>query len=371
MPVAFYFDAGPGVGLGHAMRSAALAEAFAERGYRVLAVGRRDGAVEALTKGLFLWRQPQGTGSLDAAPESWAAWLLAQGASILVVDSYRILPQTLGALRSAGLFVVYLDDKNSFPMDCQLVINAGLAASGERYRFLRPGRALLGPAYTPLRRAVTAVGLLREQKRRRGAIGQIVVTLGGGDPLGHLPRTLQALEQVAATGRLFEAHVIIGPYMDFPAAYGRVAWFRPYRPPADMATLLPTADLAVTAAGVTLQELLAAGVPAAVVIQADNQVPAALTVCRRQAAVPLFAVDRLDDRADTTGGNAGRTLLPAPLPVDEVARQLAALLDDPDRAQAAAERGRRLVDGQGARRCCDEILRDACAQVACGGSASD
>ncbi|MZP29432.1 hypothetical protein GTO91_06905 [Heliobacterium undosum] len=358
--VAFYFDAGSGVGLGHAMRCAALAEAFREQGHLALAAGPPDGAAIHLTGDLFQWRRPESGCAVDAAPERWACWLKGQGATIVIIDSYRIRPETLGALRSAGLYVVYLDDHNAFPMDVQLVINAGLAAERETYRFQRAGRALLGAPYTLLRRRVVEARRLREQRERfeLQQPQQILVTLGGGDPMGHLPRVLEALDRVVQSGCCLEAHVIVGPYMDFPEEFKEKPWIRRHHPPTDIISMLPAMDLAVTAAGVTLQELLATGVPCAVVVQADNQVPAALAACQMEAALPLFSTG--PPGAPLEKGNQNETVvLQKPLEIEEIARRLFMLLHEQKRAQALGEMGKNIIDGLGALRCCREVLEDA------------
>ncbi|MBM7866725.1 hypothetical protein GTO89_08100 [Heliobacterium gestii] len=361
--VAFYFDGGSGVGLGHVMRCAALGEAFRDQGHRVLAVGPFDPAAQILTGEVFEWRQrgngdtvealSESGGAIDEAPDRWAEWLKRQGAPLLVIDSYRIRPETVGALRSAGLFVVYLDDHNAFPMTAHLVINAGLAAERENYRFQEAGRALLGPAYTLLRQRVLEAKERREQRLRRerpqsGGAARMLVTLGGGDPMGHLPRLLEAVERTQQSGRSLEAHVIVGPYMGFPERYSQAPWLRRYDPPTDIIGLLPEMDLAVTAAGVTLQEFLAVGIPSAVVVQAGNQVPAALEACRREAAIPLFH----PAPAPT------RDAVPEPLATETIAQRLAQLLDKPERTRRYGERGNRLIDGHGARRCYEEILKE-------------
>ncbi|MFB6255831.1 MAG: glycosyltransferase [Haloplanus sp.] len=92
------------------------------------------------------------------------------------------------------------------------------------------------------------------------------------------------------------------------------------------------ADLAVSATGTTIYELLALGTPTVGLPQADNQEPIADALAEREAIVVPDGKTRLSDAI----------------------RDLAA---DADRRRTLRERGRALVDGEGVHRVYDAVVR--------------
>jgi len=102
--------------------------------------------------------------------------------------------------------------------------------------------------------------------------------------------------------------------------------------------LMRAADLAVTGAGMTLYELSATGTPAITVCMADNQRPNAEAFDRAGAA--------------PCAGRAGDAGLCA-----AIEKALHELIDAPAIRAAMANRARGLVDGRGASRVAQRLLR--------------
>jgi UDP-2,4-diacetamido-2,4,6-trideoxy-beta-L-altropyranose hydrolase len=120
-----------------------------------------------------------------------------------------------------------------------------------------------------------------------------------------------------------EVRLVRGPQAGFPDPPGiRVL----HQPPALLGPLLG-ADLAVTAAGNSLLEAAAVGVPTLALVMADNQLPGARALAE-----------------------AGATQLCDPASPDAVAAAVRRLAGDRRLRREQAERGRALVDGHGALR---------------------
>ncbi len=324
-------DGGPDIGLGHLGRALALAAALEAEGAWA--------AVAAPAAGPFRTRV-EAAGRTAVTIDGWPAWDApglerlraaagATGAATLVIDSYRASDDALERLRATGLTLVAFDDLAATPSPCHVVVDPAPGAA-ERPHRSRHGdtRFLLGPAYAPLRPQFWT----RPERRLRERVAAVVVTLGGGEVPGVLAPLLAALD--AAPGD-FVVDALVGPFADpAPAATAAGRCRRTVRvrhDPPDVCSLFLEADLAVTAAGLTLLELAWAGCPALATAVADNQ------------------------RANLAGFAAGGAVraLPSPDAADfpaRLAEALAALLGDAATRRAMSGAGQRLVDGRGARR---------------------
>lgn len=167
----------------------------------------------------------------------------------ILVDSYAVTGDWFAAVRKAlpaGSQLAFLDDERAFDPGTDLVINYDPDAR-ELEPFYRscPGK-LLGPLYAPLREQFQGL-----TPCVRPEVEKILISTGGTDPF-HLAEDLKALaeETVRKTA-------VLAP------GYPRVE---------QVAELFLTCDLAISAAGTTLYELCAAGVPTLCFAMADNQV---------------------------------------------------------------------------------------------------
>jgi len=232
-------EAGPDRGLGHLARCLALAEALKGCGACPrLFVRGVDRVPQALAVGVA------------AEPSEWLNELprALAGCGIAVVDSYEAPAQMYVRVAQAARVGVWLDDNRRLEYPPGLVVDGGVQATGRRGDRVPPGMVLLfGPRFQPLRRPfwTCAPRAIRDHVRR------ILVVIGGTDVHGLGARVVAALSA---------AHPSV--VLDLVEG-GRSA--------AGMAEAMAEADLGVTAAGQTLFELAAAGVPAVGIIVADNQ----------------------------------------------------------------------------------------------------
>jgi UDP-2,4-diacetamido-2,4,6-trideoxy-beta-L-altropyranose hydrolase len=332
-PLLLRADANTRMGTGHVMRCLALGQAWQDAGGQTALAGAVGGLAARLTaEGIA--NEPVGAepGSPeDAARTAAAARRL--GAGWVVLDGYQFARTYQAALKDAGLRVLTLDDYGHAGHDrADVVLNQNLAAPEDWYRDRGPcTRLLLGPRYALLRREFWP--LRRWDRPVADVARKVLVTLGGADPNNVSRRVLDSLALLDAGG--LEAVVVAGASNSHAqelaaAAAASAVPVRLLHQVAGMAELVQWADVAVTAGGSTCWELAFLGLPALVLVVADNQRPVAEGLAAARAAVNLGWF------ADVTPRHIA----------DELARLLGSA---PLRAELS-RRGQALVDGWGGAR---------------------
>jgi len=314
--VAFLTDAGGDAGLGHFKRCVALARALGARGARVdvlvsgaLEAGLAAVAADVTPRPLAWWGAPGRV--LDA--------LVGRGVDVVVVDSYHADAALLTALRRAAL-VVAIDDLADRAVPADVVINGAWHAERLAYRVPAEAVTLLGARYALLDPAFAAT----PSPRARDGVARVLVTLGGATPAAQT-----AAATAAVRSALPDATVdVVGGLV--PGASAPVHGVTLHGAVPSLRPLLTGADLAVTAAGMTLYECLAAATPTVAVCLADNQRP---NIEHLGAAGLVVPADFATLTATVAGVAADRSL----------------------RGRLAAD-GRHAIDGRGAGRVADEIV---------------
>ena len=329
-------DASVAIGTGHAMRCLALAQAWQDiAGRAVFAMARSTAAVERRLQRerMGVTRLQVEAGSADDA-KATIALARAQTAAWVVVDGYDFGADYQAALKQRGLKLLCVDDNgDGGPYCADLLLNQNAHATEALYAGKAPGvQLLLGPRFCLLRREFGAWhGWPREVPER---VKRILVTMGGSDSDNFTLRVIDAMRRVEKDD--LETTVVVGgsnPHVDLLESAvrdGGGAAFSLVKDPANMPELLSAADLAVAGAGTTCWEMCLLGLPALICVLADNQEAIASTLASRGIARSL-----------------GRS---KDVSVDRIQEELLSLLDDPGERQRMSERGRALVDGNGAGR---------------------
>lgn len=176
----------------------------------------------------------------------------------ILVDSYAVSGDWFEQLRSTlaaalkekqgaenptpGL--AFLDDERAFDPAVDLVINYDPDAESLQSFYQKAPFRLLGPKYAPLREQFADL-----RPAVRPSVRKILISTGGTDPYGMAKRLQKLVQCVPETA-------VMAP------GYPRVE---------KVAELLLGCDLAISAAGTTLYELCAAGVPTLAFSMSDNQ----------------------------------------------------------------------------------------------------
>lgn len=329
-PVVFRTGGSKQIGLGHLRRCLSLAEALRRVGTDCFFLLDEDPVCvdQATAAGFEAIRIRPGE-DLSRTIEQCRK----RKARAIVTDSYALDTAYLAGLREAKAVVAAVDDLADRELPVDLVINGSMNADQLAYRAGKTTRFLLGPQYILLRLefAEEPKRTIAEQVRR------VLVTVGGGDPEQLTPKLVR---WAADTLKDASVDVVIGPMFDnqnLPSADLKPAAAAVYSNPQNIRSIMLGADLALCGGGQTTYELAATGTPAVAIRLADNQTQNLAGLNSAGALVWAGDVHDADLEAKTN-------------------RALAALAGDPARRAALSQRGRALVDGQGATRVALAIL---------------
>ncbi len=329
--VAFVTIGGPRIGLGHVKRCLALARALAAEGAENTFVVSPDAEVSRIVAQAGFrviesaWEQ---------APELAAAAARELGAEILIVDAYVATSEHFEMLKPLTGCLVVVDDTAERRLPVDVVVNVGAGTERLTYRVLPETTLLLGTRYTLLDPAFAEA----PRHPSRAGVERVLVTLGGSVHAEALGAMLASVD-AALAGALLD--VVVGPFgttsgVERHARSGRNRVAVHGHLP-DLRPLMQEADLAVSGAGVTLYELAATATPMVMVQTEPFQ--AANVAAFERAGAALFA--GLTTASDTAG---------------RVRDTVETLSKDTARRIALGVAGRRLVDGDGARRVARELI---------------
>jgi UDP-2,4-diacetamido-2,4,6-trideoxy-beta-L-altropyranose hydrolase len=334
-------DAGDRIGTGHVMRCLALAQAWQASGGRAVFLGRFGS--QALRARL----EQAGITVLELdTPHPDPCDLLrtveearARACEWVVLDGYHFDPDFQRAVRAAGLRVLVIDDTAHWPQySANALLSQNLYAERRAYGG-DPGTMMLGTRFVLLRAEFQPwrgrVRAIPARARR------VLVTLGGADPHNLTATVVEALLQIG--DRDLEVTVVVGANngraVDLVHQVSRASLgghgFRVLEHTSHMPELMDWADIAVSGAGSTCWELAYMGVPAILIVLADNQAEVARALDAEGYAIC-----------------AGEWATVRPLQLADTAKRL--IGDVTARAEMAA-RGRQLVDGCGAARVVQQL----------------
>ena len=351
----FRADANENIGLGHVMRCLALADGFRALGKECLFILASDTKNDAIItqRGYSFVRLTNGY--LEMAKEAEELQkILSDPEAIFIVDSYFVPDGYEECVKriiaGRGRYICFDDEMNkAFAADG--LINYNLYADAKRYEQIYSAHNLplpklyLGGDYIPLRTDIEDLpDELRIKAREDGRLN-VLLSCGGADPEKVTVRFLRFLKEEGnfPGAEKFVFHIPVGAVnaakeqiydlaenMPCVKLYGHISPFRAF---------IRQMDLAVSAAGSTLYELCMEGIPTVTYVLADNQKELAGEF-ERLGLMP-FAGDCRNNEAFV------RDLL-------NLLRKLSERNDLDD----LRKKMRKTVDGLGAKRLAEEILKD-------------
>jgi UDP-2,4-diacetamido-2,4,6-trideoxy-beta-L-altropyranose hydrolase len=338
--VIFRADAGPAIGGGHVQRCLALADTFAELGWRC-GFACRDGTIDTVPA---LKSSPHELLALHGTVENEVAELKALVPSpcdLLVVDHYGRDRAFETACRSFARRIVTLDDQPARTHDCDVLLDATPGRIAADYKRLVPAVCgfLLGAEYALLRRQFTrSRPSALDRRERQSAVEHLLVSIGTTDPQN---LTAIVLKGIVESGLSLSVEVVLGSAALHLKAIRQLITTldidaRLHVDVADMAQLMSEADLAIGACGSSSFERCCLGLPSLVVVAADNQ---------RQYAAALVAAGAVESLGDGSELQATR-----------VAAALRGIAADPERRLRMSQKGAALCDGRGALRVAIKLL---------------
>lgn len=345
------------IGGGHFTRCLALAVQLLRRGTEVvfafseLSDPARDRLADLGIRQVVLpaWSHPDG-----ALQDALA--LLAQIEQLqcggdrpaLVVDVYRLDARWHAQMRAAVGTICVIDDLNNRPYDCDLLVDPTLGKSAEAYRswLSRDCELCLGPQFALLREQFSTMCRANTDRERRVASSStgslaVMVTMGSADENNATEKVLKALRELPTDFEL-NVTVVLGALNPHVQSVGRVLAaskfqvHRLLRNVSNMAERLWPMDLCISAAGSTLWECCALGIPTVALQTTDNQSEVMAGLQRAQAIVAAGHAEKISR--------------------SRLAREIHELLRDECRREQLTIRGRGVCDGQGAGRVSSLLL---------------
>jgi UDP-2,4-diacetamido-2,4,6-trideoxy-beta-L-altropyranose hydrolase len=333
-PLIIRADATPKIGMGHLMRSLALAQAWKQKGGRVtfITACERAGPRRRISEEGF-----EVIGLKESYPKcsDWEITSSALSSRLkgwVVLDGYHFDPAYQRLVKEAGQRLLVIDDTAHLEhYYADVVLNQNINAEGLEYCCAPYTSLQLGSQYVLLRSEFMAWFKWKRSipyKARR-----VLVTLGGSDPDNQTLKVIQAIDRFDLRG--LEVMVVIGSCNRHSASLGAEclssrATIRQVCNVRNMPELMAWADIAVSAGGSTCWELAFMGLPAVVLVLAENQKDIAGGLAQAGVVRDLGWYDGVS--------------------TDQLASALYELLEDHDMRVKMNERGRELVDGLGRKR---------------------
>ena len=295
-------DASVQIGIGHVMRCLTLANAISKMGAVVEFICRKhNGNLIGLIrqKGFKVHELPNPSVNLVTDAKKFHAgypdhinWLgcswqldaehccevINGKADLLIVDHYSLDAQWERRMRKACDALMCIDDLADRPHDCDILLDQCLFRSCDDYKDLvfRGTEILAGSKYALLRSEFSKFRDLSLSRREKPERKRILITMGGVDKDNVTGKILEVLKNTKLT--IEEIIVILGPSSP---------WLRQVQISAqeiqiptqilyavdNMAELMASSDLAISAGGSTTLERFCLGLPSITVAIADNQIP--------------------------------------------------------------------------------------------------
>lgn len=190
MRIIFRADGNSTIGLGHVVRSLALAELLEPVGAeRWLAIQAPAAAVQQLAQQarVHLLDLPAANGTAEAVA---LATDFIQPSDVVVLDGYAFDTAYQQAIKSSGCRLVAIDDLCAWPQAADLIINHSPGIGPKMYTAPSHTRFCLGPEFSLVRAP------FRQQFRLPlpvPVMEKVVVCFGGADPEQLTRRTVAAL----------------------------------------------------------------------------------------------------------------------------------------------------------------------------------
>ena len=298
-------DGNQQVGVGHVMRCLSIADAFKEKNEEVIFATADDNMKETIESRGYLCVCINSDYKDLCSDYRCDKYLeLIQGANIILVDSYfadeeyyrelrsviessKTIDDNSDLLKKISARIVCMDDLCEKAVPVDILINYNIYADKKKYDDLygcsnyEMPELILGPEYAPLRKEFSEGKSIEV----RDKVSDILILTGGSDSL-HIAKKIynNLLEKDLAAFRDIRFHFVIGAMsQDYDELKKRADEYNKahnssagqimlHRNVINVCDLMRECDLAVSAAGSTLYELCACGVPTITYVLADNQI---------------------------------------------------------------------------------------------------
>lgn len=328
-------DANKEIGSGHIMRCLTLASAFVDAGEKVLFI-TADHCADSLIQNRgyesvcmeTVWTK------MDSEIPKLISIIKDYNPLFLLVDSYYATVDYFKQLNGI-VKTVYFDDLNDSIRNVDTLINYNIYGTVLDYSKYseKETSLLLGPSFAPLRREFRNL----DRFFIKNSVTDILVSAGGSDP--HNVSEI-IMSHICPQFKNIRFHVLVG------SLNNRLEFLKSLETDnvvlhideKKMCNLIHQCDIAISAAGVTLYELCACGIPTITYTLADNQLLGAGEFSRQGLMIYV---------GDSREGYDF---------IEPLERELSRLIADKELRKKMSIKMQEVVDGNGVNRLVDMIV---------------
>lgn len=351
--VVFRADANTSIGMGHIMRCLSIADVFRNNDYRVcFIIADNTARIIIESRGYDTYVLHTNFRIMEKELDYWPNVL----PDYIIIDSYYVTEEYFYRIKAKGGKLIYIDDMLAFPYPVDILINYGVNSCESDYRSLYKGMeeslpvCFLGPKYVPLRNMFQGV----KKKKQPEKVHDILVSTGGSDELHLTLEMVNTLKDINDSRYIY--HFLLGDMNKDKERIRSLSeekkQFVLHENVSDMKSLIESCDLAISAAGSTLYEICACGVPFITYSLADNQIPGAEAFARLGLGVYIgdlrnqHTINRNEIMSGTLKENAA----------DLIFRAIEELCKNYDLRLKISTEMQRMIDGCGAERLVEKII---------------
>lgn len=340
--IIFRADGNKEIGTGHIMRCLSIADAFNEIGEKCAFI-TADGSMQPLieNRGYSTFVLDTDFKDMMSDLEQTISLLEAHNSNIIILDSYFVTANYLNSISKVAK-TAYIDDLSLFAYPVDLLINYNIYADQKEYEtmYLKSNvpypQMLIGTDFVPLRKMFRDI----PQRPIGTRVNDVLISTGGTDPI-HLSCDLINTIKTRSISENITFHFLIGTMNSdkkvIEEAANNINNIKLHYNVSDMKSFISSCDLVVSAAGTTLYEICACGVPLITYILADNQIKSANAFEKEGIAVCCGDLRNRSDKSNIL--------------LDSIKE----LIGDYDKRRMISNRMLKLVDGNGASNICKAV----------------
>ena len=352
-------DANSNIGMGHVMRTLSIADALSsDTSFPTIISGKKDikfVLADEMVADLIKSRGYEPIvlhtdySHMEDEIEKWTELEDSIDADLIIVDSYFVTADYLSWLKENIGFTAYIDDVLSFPYPVDVLVDYNAYATEESYHALYGGKEepelIIGPSFAPLRSMFQDV----PPKEQREEVKDVLLSTGGSDELHIAANFVQYLCELGTEDKTY--HILLGAMNtdkeEIKALASGMDRVIIHENVQDMRGLICSMDVIVSAAGSTLYEICACGVPLITFSTADNQFPGATAFSSLGLAINIGDLREPESRTVMSGTLAQGAIKKIVDAVDK--------LDKNERIEMVTKQ-RKVIDGHGASRLAKKLL---------------
>ena len=329
----FRVDANERIGTGHVIRCLSIAHAFTELKEDVVFI-TADHKADGLISEFRTICLNTSWDDLESELGIFTKLIEECQPALVVVDSYFVNATYFNVLRHI-VKICYLDDMNASYWNVDCLINYNIFAEKLDYSFYKQDnkKLILMPQYAPLRDEFQNLSSYNVRQK----VTDVLISAGGADPEGI---TEKIMDEICPVLESITFHFVVGmlnPRIDQIKTKRRKNVILHINE-QNMSDLMRKCDIAVAAAGSTLYELCACGIPTITYTLADNQ----------KIAADIFNQYGIMVNAGDCRNND--------MFISNISIYLSELIDDYEKRAAISHTMKALVDGKGAMRIAEELV---------------